>query len=201
MRKAFAALGLGLLCAYGVALASACSSSNSTGGTPEPTTTVDSTKQAGSLSDADKQKLCQDVLAFQNGQITDSDRLKQFCLSQALTQLAASGSLPPSDSQLQSECNTAYQKCLSQPAGTVDAGAAPSDCSGVNATLLDCTATVGQITTCIGDQVALAKTAYAKFDTVCNTILLDGGGGIDFGSTEPASCSAIASTCPHLLGK
>lgn len=194
-------ISVALLCFYGPAAVIACSSSSSSGGSGS-VSSIDSTKQASSLSDAEKTQYCKDVVAYNKANTSEADAKKVTCFSTAVTSLYTGGTPPKDDAELRSKCKTAYQDCLSKPAATTGDAGATSQYNGSSATkdLQNCTATIGELNTCVADQVAAAKAAYAKFDTACDSLQMDGG-GVDKSSYEqPASCKALSTKCPAIAG-
>jgi hypothetical protein len=75
-----------------------------------------------------------------------------------------------------------------------------NDCATASSDLKDCNATVGELNTCLADQVAAAKSLYATFDTACDGLTLSGDEMKAPSFEQPASCKALASKCPKLAG-
>lgn len=195
-------VSVALLCFYGPVAVIACSSSSSSGGSGS-VSSIDSTKQASSLSDAEKTQYCKDVIAYNKANTSEADAKKAACFSTAVSSIYLGGTPPKDDAELRSKCKTAYSDCLSKPAATSgDAGTTTTDdCSSATKDLANCTATVGELNTCVADQVAAAKAAYAKFDTACDNLQMDGGGLDKSTYTQPASCKAISTKCPAIAGE
>lgn len=190
-------LTFAVMCFYGPVAVIACSSSSSSGGGGGSVTSIDSSKQAGSLSDAEKQQYCKDATNYINSNVSDTDSKKVSCFSKAVQSIYTSGSPPTSDADLQSKCKSAYNDCMSKPLDKGDAGTSTSSsCSPSEFT--NCTATVGELNQCVQDSVAAMKTAYATFDTACDKIQMDGGGLQQSASSEPASCKALETKCPGM---
>ena len=68
--------------------------------------------------------------------------------------------------------------------------------------LANCTATVAEFNTCLQDSLAAAKARFAKLDTTCDSLSLDGGGlGPSMNDIPPpASCNAVYAKCAVLDG-
>lgn len=194
MKRAMGVLFVGF---YGAAVVmAACSSSSSSSGSGA-VSSIDPSKQAGSLSDAEKTQYCKDVIAYSKAHTSEADSKKLACFSQAQLSLYAGGSVPKSDADLQAKCKSAYTDCLAKPVATADAGASQGgDCSTASKDLANCTATIGELNTCMQDTLAATNAAYATFDTACDKIQLDGGGLDKSSFQQPASCKALASKCP-----
>lgn len=197
MKKTFLSLALVAL-NIPLALAACSSSSSSGGGGSGSVTTLDSSKQAGSLSDAEKTQYCKDVNAYNAAAISEADTKKVACFSAVASTIFLGGTPPKDDAELRSKCKTAYQECLAKPVEKADAGATVDDCKDAVKDLANCTATVGELNTCVADRAAAGKSYFAKVDSACDGLSLDGGSGLDKELEDPASCKAVEAKCPNL---
>jgi hypothetical protein len=193
-------LTFAVMAVYGPMAVLACSSSSSSGGGGS-VSSIDPAKQAGSLSDSEKTQYCKDANAYLASQINETDSKKAACFSQAFSSIYLGGTPPKDDAELQSKCKTAYDECLSKPLDKGDAGSTSDDCATATKEYANCTATVGEINTCLQDTATQLKTLYATFDSACSKAQLDGGGLPTQGNTDqPASCKAVSAKCPGVGG-
>jgi len=180
---------------FSLALASACSSSSSGGGSSF-NAGLPASESLGSLSDSDAQKLCDAVRSFSS---SNSSVSSQVCVFAGLVAAGVQASLnaSASDADLRKACSDAESACQKQPARHVDAGAAT--CSKPDAS---CTATVGELQTCINDENAAFQNAASSLPT-CGSLtraqLLSEAGPVSTApqASTPASCQTFAQKCPN----
>jgi hypothetical protein len=194
--------------AVGVALlAAGCGgSSSSPGGTGSSsgfTTTVPSSQQLGSLSDADEQKLCMELDTYLNSSNFTGSIIEFSCRTTGL--LAATLSPDQTTSGLQSSCKMAYDECLNGDAGS--ATTSPPDTSAMCASkpTSACMATVGQLQACLNDTFNVLKSSTNSVPA-CSSLTpstLESALKAlpsDENTTEPASCNTVEKECPEFMG-
>ena len=104
-------------------------------------------------------------------------------------------------------CNSSVEECLMQP-DTADSAAAlgldfsNSDCETSAEDLADCTATVGELEQCFNDMLAPLADAIAVFscDLAGDMEALQAASAGLEGGGAPASCTALETTCPSVIG-
>ena len=166
------------------------------GGGATFSTGVPSGSAVNTLTPAQLTQLCNDVASF-----TSKERSSAIsCQAAAASVIAASAALNPglTDADLQTACATEMSGiCSLLP----DAGASGSPDGGTSSCSLgvNCTATVGQISACLDDEGA-AVSRYAGMFPACSAITRAKLAAIDLdaGIAEPASCTALQSSCPSL---
>jgi hypothetical protein len=161
------------------------------------------------LSAAQAMQLCMTSLAYIKTQVTSEIDSKDFqCRTTGILAAAieSSSTAGTTNAQLQTACTQAYNACLSAPAdggvnGGLDAGTGTDNCSTAMSDLANCTATVGQYTSCVNGTVSAIQTAFPPCNQLTmatiTALLSDGGSssasGTDF--SAPA-CMAISTACP-----
>lgn len=178
--------GLFAVCAS-FALTIACGGSDSGGGSGSGfSTSVPSSQKLGSLSAEDTTKLCADVKAYATSL---SSQLKAVsCKTSGL--LGAAFADAKTDSQAQSACKTAYDKCIAAPAQT-----STDTCTPPPAT---CMATVGELTACFNDIPGYISSASNAIPSCATLKLSDLMTTTDPTASlkEPASCTSYQAKCP-----
>jgi hypothetical protein len=147
-------------------------SGNTSGGGPFTTSVPSSTPLTG-LSGAQQTQLCKDFTAY-----ADTTLAPELCKIDGLLFAAFSGGT--TDAEVQTACAYGYSACLAADGGTT----VTCNPSGAPST---CTATVGDLTTCLNAQA----TAAAQIPS-CNTLTVASLGSAfgDGGSSmEPAVCT------------
>jgi hypothetical protein len=188
------------LSALGLVVACSSSSSSSSGGTgPGAVSSVDSSKKAADLSEADAQQYCRDALAYQKSQINEVDSKRYTCA--AIGAVIASFSAK-TDEEAKAACIKSRDECIAKPSSSEgDAGAEKDPCANAKKDLGNCTATVAEINQCTADQVDAYK-AVVNQDPCASATAAKPDGGQSSGATlaEPASCKALKEKCPALYG-
>ena len=97
-----------------VAFTPACStSSGSSGGSgPGAVSSVDSSKTAGSLSDAEAKQYCEDTLKYSKAQLAEADTKKIGC---GLGAALSAGFGAKTDAEAKTKCTEQYNACLARP--------------------------------------------------------------------------------------
>jgi hypothetical protein len=136
-------------------------------------------------------QLCNDIDSFASKELSSNSTCQAATVAVVAQQAAMNPGL--SDAELQVACaNEMSLVCsLTGTTGSPDGGA--SSCgSGAN-----CTATVGQVSACLNDQGA-AIARYEGMFPACNAVTRAKLAAInlDAGIAEPASCTALQTTCP-----
>ena len=166
------------------ALTMACGGSDSGGGF---STSVPSSQQLGSLSDADTTKLCNDIKSYQTS--LNSQLKALSCKTSGL--FGAAFAQPATDAEAQSACKTAYDKCVAAPAQSDgDDACTPPPAS--------CTATVGELTACMNDLPGYITSASNAIPSCASLKLSDLMSTTDPSDSvkEPASCTSYEAKCP-----
>jgi hypothetical protein len=137
------------------------------------TTSVPSSTPLTGLSGAQQTQLCKDFTAY-----ADTTLAPELCKVDGLLFAAFSGGT--TDAQVQAACASGYSACLAADGGTTvtcNPGSAPSTC----------TATVGDLTSCLNAQsAAAAQIPSCSTLTVASLGSAFGDGG---SSMEPAVCA------------
>lgn len=182
------------------ALAVACSSGSSSGGSGA-VSSVDSSKQVSGLSDTDAKQYCEDAQAYVSSQYKSIDTKRVSCGFYAQIY---GGYGATSDADAQTKCRAQFDECMNKPDETGDAGTTDdsddgsTDCASFAAKTKDCGATVGEVSQCLSDQLsalnALASKdfcgeAKARSENDTSTPEL---------TTTPASCKGLETKCPSL---
>jgi hypothetical protein len=165
------------------------------GGGPTFSTSVPSGSAVNTLTPAQLTQLCNDIASFTSKELPSTSSCQAATVAVVAQQAASNSGL--SDAELQLLCvNEMSVVCsvLAEDAGVAGSpdGGASSCGSGAN-----CTATVGQITTCLNDRGA-ATARYESMFPACSAVTRAKLAAINFdaGIAEPASCTALQSTCP-----
>lgn len=143
----------------------------------------------GSLSNAQKQQLCQDTKAFYNAL---GATLKEVTCERVGID-AASGTMAVTDAAARSTCQKAYDACVAQPVGM-------SSLSCDDTPDSTCVATVAEYEACLQDSGTNLASQYdalppcQSLTTVSLPSLGAGGAG-----PSPPSCTAFEQKCPQAL--
>lgn len=188
--------------AAAVGLVVACSSSGgSSGGTgPGAISSVDSSKKATDLSEADAQQYCRDTLAYQKSQISEADTKRYTC---AAIGAAVASFTAKTDEEAKAACVKSRDECIAKPSSSSqgDAGPEKDPCANAKKDLGNCTATVAEINQCTADQIEAYK-AVVNQDPCASATAAKPDGGQPTGASvpEPASCKVLKEKCPALYG-
>jgi hypothetical protein len=152
------------------------------GGGPTFSTSVPSGSAVNTLTPAQLTQLCNDIDSFTSKELSSTSICQAATVAVVAQQAAQNPGL--SDAELQVTCANEMSLVCTL---VVDAGS-----SGAN-----CTATVGQISACLNDQGA-AIARYEGMFPACSAITRAKLAAIDLdaGIAEPASCTALRSSCP-----
>lgn len=181
-------------------LLAACSSSSSSSGSPgKVTTTVDGSKQGGSLTPAEANQYCKDLNA--SPLVTPEESKRASCALGAV--LTAAFTSPKTDAEAQAACSKAFDDCMAKPASTTsssaDGGAAKDPCADAEKKLVGCTATVAEMNACYEEQA----TALKSFGPgKCSEIKLAGSSSSSSssGSSTGSACATAKAKCPSAFG-
>jgi hypothetical protein len=183
---------LGLGCLLVITGLAGCGGGSSSG---TFTTSVPSSTKLTDLTPAQSTQLCNDLITFDEKSIdTDLCKLEGLGAAQAVEY---AGTPAPTNAQLQAACTQAYNECLSIDGGVATPGSCDSTTLNVPST---CTATVGDLQTCAGDQQAVVKQFYGALPscsslTTANLTTALASINSDAGLTDPTSCSKFDATC------
>jgi hypothetical protein len=174
-----------------VALVVGCGGSNSSDGGSSFSSSVPGSATIGSLSDSDKQKLCNDLAAYVSSSTFKSGEVKASCSFAGV--VGAALATDQTDAGVQAACKKSYDDCAAQiTSAPVDA----SMCMPPGAT---CTATVSELTACLNADVA----AFNSIDVPsCASLTVASLNNMttDPGSTsqpmQPAACATFQMKCP-----
>ena len=143
-------------------------------------TSVDGSKRVDMLSSTETAQVCMDFESFAKD--LEKDLKPKLCKVLAL---AFSGSGTPD----KATCEQAVKECIAAPDDSTDGDMCEID--------KDCKATVAEVEKCVNDSFALISTYLDKFPSCAQ--LADGSGSVPATTPEqPASCKAIATTCPGI---
>jgi hypothetical protein len=164
------------------------------GSGPTFSTSVPSGSAVNTLTPAQLTQLCNDIASFTSKELS-STSICQAATARVVAQQAAQNP-GLSDAELQVACaNEMSLVCIL----VVDAGVPGSPDGGASscASGANCTATVGQISTCLNDQSAAIARYESMFPT-CSAVTHARLAAIDLdaGIAQPASCIALQSSCP-----
>jgi hypothetical protein len=176
----------GLSAAVIMAIAAGCSSSG--GGGATFSTSVPSSSQANTLTPAQTTQLCNDLNSFANKELKSLNFCQVVGVLQAASDAMSDSTL--TDSDLQTECSQFVTLCNAL-FNTPDAGTTTSSCDPSM-----CTATVGQLTTCLNDQ-AVAAQKYSQMLPSCSMATRARLATVnpDAGPMDPASCTSLPAGC------
>jgi hypothetical protein len=173
---------------------SACGSDGGSGSATF-TTSVPSATPLNMLSSSQLQTLCNDLKSFAMSSSVYADAKDAGCRLAGMIAAALSGKT--TDSDLQAACTTAYNQCKSAP---VDSGTMTDTGLACTAAPPTCTATVGEVTTCLNDEFSQLGQLLKSIPS-CSQLTkayLNGDAGIVGGSNEaPASCKSLEAKCPE----
>jgi len=143
--------------------------------------------QLSAVTAADRQKLCD----FAEAQM---DVSKEDACKATGVAMAAFGMVGGSatDATLQAACKAAYDSCM-QSSGTTSGESTCNTTTPIEGT---CTATVGELESCMKDEAAQAKSAMAAMPS-CDKLTVSSLADLGSISTEtPASCNTVNTKCP-----
>jgi hypothetical protein len=149
-------------------------------------TTLSPDRAVNALSPAEVTQLCNDTYAYFGSAIPKATTCKWKGLSYAASSSA------PSDAVIQQNC-TGQQTACQQ---TADPWANNSGCNDIPAT---CTATIGQYSACISDEVAAFIQTVNGFPMCASLMRTDASAILNaIAADPPASCASLTNTCPDL---
>lgn len=139
---------------------------------------------ASELTDEQFDALCKS-LGQTAGAVLGEDAKKATCGFAAYFATTLSGAMGDAAA---AACKMAYDECLADPEETTD-----DECTKPSSS---CTATVGEIETCLNDTIVQSKAAFAELPG-CDDL------GKEFEtpaeSQPPASCQVVQEKCPEVL--
>jgi hypothetical protein len=188
--------GLGLVAA---AVFPACSSSSSNNGSSGSFSSgLPKDASLGGLSAADQKTLCDSLQSYTSSLPANNSACKLAGIAQAAVSQFGGAK---SDADLQKACSDAETACKNRPTPKFDAGTTTSTCKPLPA---NCTATVGELETCITDGTAASSKAFASIPE-CSALTASffkpsDGGGLGGLGTTPPSCQPVNQKCPGLVG-
>ena len=151
---------------------------------------IDKAAELGHLGASEVQKLCDAVTSWTTNQL--APELKELgCRAAALT-ASGLGGVGDAATKL-ATCTTAFDQCMKQPTSS-QSGQSGGNCSAPPAT---CTATVGELETCINAFEPLVQQYLTSFPT-CQQL---GSGSVTLPTTQPqtpASCVSFQTKCQGL---
>ena len=152
-------------------------------------TSVSGTKAITSLNATEGTQLCNDTYSYFDTTVPRA----MACKWNGLSRAASSSSRTQDD--LQKGCALAENSCLQS-----DAGAFPNPGCG-DIPKANCTATVAQYSSCIGDEIAAFKQTVNGLPECNVATLADTSPIFDAlgGGTPPASCASLGDACPALV--
>jgi hypothetical protein len=162
------------------------------------TTSVPSGTKLTALTPQQATQLCTDADNYTT--TLTPDLCKLLAIETTALTLELSGTAPPSDAMLQAACTQAYNDCLSGDGGfTSTSSCDPSTFTSEPST---CTATVGDLTTCVNADFATTKQELAQVPS-CSSVtsanlisaLATIGAEADAGTSMSATCTALESNC------
>jgi hypothetical protein len=156
---------------------------------------VDSSKTASSLSDAEARQYCQDSVNYNTTHLGEADTRKLGC---GFGAAIVAGYGAKTDAEAKAKCTEQYNSCLAEPVAASDAGAPKDPCANAKAQLAGCSATVGELNACIVDQFAVYQAASGK-DYCADAKVTSADAGVPSSSSvfaDPASCKAARAKCP-----
>ncbi len=113
-------------------------------------TSVDGSKNVGSLSSSDSNQLCNDTFNYFISNFSTSDILKITCGLEG-----SEVGLQPDAGSSSSSCTQSYQTCLSQ--GTSVTIPTAPDCTGFAASVASCNTTVDTYSKCVKEEINALK--------------------------------------------
>jgi len=139
---------------------------------------------AGELTDAQFDALCKS-LGETAGTVLGADAKKATCGFAAYFATTLSGAM---GDQAATACKMAYDECLAEADETTD-----DECTKPSES---CTATVGEIETCLNDTIVQSKAAIAQLPG-CDDLGKEYEAPAE--SQPPASCQVVQEKCPEVL--
>jgi hypothetical protein len=188
------------MCLAATGALQACGSSDSDNGGSNSSTFssgLPKDESLGSLSDADSQTLCNALASYSASAAAAQKDSGCKIVGFGAAGLAHNFGSAKTDADVQKACSDAETACKNSPPQRVDAGA--PTCTKPPAS---CTATVGELETCLTDSSAALSDALSKIPectslTVADVTPKDGGLVGPTGSVP--SCSVVNQKCPGLL--
>ncbi len=147
---------------------------------------LDNGAELGALSPGDADKLCQSVNDWMTNHFA-KDIKELSCRTTG----ALAGAFGSAASQKQAACQTAYDRCMSQPS---DEEPTSTSCQKPAAS---CKATVGELETCINELAPLLQQAVNSLPT-CQQIGSGSTTTPPVTPESPASCKTLQSKCPGM---
>lgn len=186
MSLSVSSLGLASLAAV-VALCSACSGSDSSGGF---STSVPASKPVNTLTQQEQTQLCSDLNGYVDDTLTEQLKVP-LCRGKALAAALQGGA--KTDAEARAACKPAYEKCLTEP---VDTGFDSKQMC--DAPAQDCAATVGELSSCIQALPGYLQASLPDLPA-CDAIeiaKLSEYTAEKPQPAEPAACTAYEKKCP-----
>ncbi len=161
---------------------------------------VDGTKKGNELSEDETSKVCNAVIDYRTNATAGVSQADSCKFAGYLTAAALAAFPGATDASIQEVCQGVVDPCLAaKPTDGGDSGETPADvCELVTPdTVKTCTATVGDIETCVTEQTD-ATTDAIKNAPACADITID-----SLKESKPAessdACKNVTSDCPLLL--
>jgi hypothetical protein len=169
-----------------------CGSSSSGGGGGSFSTSVPSSSKVNTLSPSQSQQLCNDLSSYTQRQLKNLNLCQGAAVLQAASDAMSDTTL--TDSALQAGCSQYLTFCNAVLSGGFDGGTTTTTCDTST-----CTATVGQVTACVNDDMAAAQ-AYFQMLPSCSMVTRARLMSVnpDAGPPTPASCSSLPPDCQNL---
>jgi hypothetical protein len=152
-------------------------------------TGMDSGKTPASMSPADRATLCTKVESFLPTLMSKADMCKLSGMMGAMLGMGGG--------DLKALCTAAYDACMKEPDDPVETTGDTASCSQGMST---CTATVGEIESCMNDLDAMMRAEMAKIPSCSQLTLSDftATSTTTETTTSPASCTALEAKCPDM---
>jgi hypothetical protein len=150
---------------------------------------LDPSKTPATLSPAERAALCGKVDSFLPSVMSKADLCKISGMMGAMFGMMGGG-------DLKALCTAAYDACMNEPTEPTD----PSDTESCSQGMSTCTATIGEIETCLNDIASTTQAEMAKIPS-CSQITASSLTSVATStstSTNPASCTALEAKCPDM---
>jgi len=153
---------------------------------------VDPAKPANEVTDEEAEDVCQATADYAESKVSRERACTASAVAVGLQQLAGG------DDAMQEACSEAYDQC-------VDAVETETDCSDASAEVTECddTVTVGDVETCLQDQVDAGVAALDYLPSTCSELTLDYIQDLAENPPEEAETSAACETvydgCPGFV--
>ena len=157
------------------------------GGGGNFSSSVDGNKQLGQLSSTEKTTLCNETKTYVYSYIPESQFQNFMCTFQGL--LVAAFGNPSTDSELQTNCASARDQCMSDPPDMSASCDIPSGC----------TATVSEMETCIAAYGPALKDADDELPACEQATLEDANNSGSSVELPPAACDTVEQKCPEMF--